>query len=511
MHQFHPFRRLFPGLIALCLLAALLPPARPGRADVAPPQTPPGANLAPGVETTQVAMLAETVIFSLRRQPAPGRLAQADVSAVFTLRNLGQAEEHMAARFPLMDPSGEGDGFGNYPEIADLRARVDGRAVAARRVTTPNPSTWDQNAPPIAWAAFEVVFPPGKDVVIQVDYTAEATGDESGSFIVFNYILETGAGWKDAIGQADILVRLPYPANEQNVVDASTLYGDRPAPALAGNELHWQYTHLEPSRESNLLFTLVKPEIWTRVLAERDNTTRSPNDGEAWGRLGKACKEAIRVRKGMRGDAGGRALFNEALHAYTQAVRIKPKDALWHFGFAELLWEHAWLDANWSEEPEKTAAQNELAWAQNELAVSLALDPSYQPALDLWGYLTEKPYSPSDPPAAATLPPLPTLAAVLAPPTVTQPLPPATLTRIPLLQATNAPEEGPSATSIPASPPAGPAQPASPAQVQSTDAPAPVIPSATPTAPPDRILPPCGALILAGVVLALGWRRGTLP
>ncbi len=492
-------RHLFHGLGALCLLAALLPPAQPGRADVAPPQTPPGANLAPGDETTQVAMLAETVIFSLRPQPDPGHLGQADVRAVFTLRNLGQAEERMAARFPLMDPSGIGDGFGSYPEIADLRARVDGRTVAAQRVTTPNPSTWDQNAPPIAWAAFEAVFPPGQDVVIQVDYTAEATGDQDGSFIIFNYILETGAGWKDAIGQADIIVRLPYPANAQNTPDASAVYGGaRPAPALAGNELRWQYTNLEPSRESNLLFTLVKPEIWTRVLAERDNTTRSPNDGEAWGRLGKACKEAIRVRRGARRDAGGRTLFNEALNAYTQAVRLKPKDALWHFGFAGLLWEHAGLDAEWGEEPEKTAAQNELAWAQNELAVSLALDPSYQPALDLWLNLTGKPYDPSSPVNIATRPPLPTLAPLAATPPVP---PPATMTPLPISRTTLAPDQG-SAT---AHPPAS--APPNSVQAQSTDTRAPAAPSATPTAPPDRILPPCGSLLLAGVILALVWRR----
>jgi hypothetical protein len=52
--------RLLLCLISLLSLTLLLP-AAPARADIAPPQQPPGSSLGPGQENTQVRMLAERV------------------------------------------------------------------------------------------------------------------------------------------------------------------------------------------------------------------------------------------------------------------------------------------------------------------------------------------------------------------------------------------------------------------------------------------------------------------
>ena len=145
-------------------------------------------------------MQAETVEVTVQSLPYTGqprlvdKTTQAKVKAGFTMRNLSSTGEKMQVRFPLMDPSGMGDGFGNYPEIQDIQVRVNEKLVPTERITTPTPNTWDQNAPPIAWAAFDVSFPPEKNVAIDVSYTLKPTG----YFPVaeFRYILETGAGWR---------------------------------------------------------------------------------------------------------------------------------------------------------------------------------------------------------------------------------------------------------------------------------------------------------------------------
>ena len=74
---------------------------KPVRADVAPPESPPGSNLVPGAETTQVRMMAETVLLTVSKDPVDPLGAIARTDATFTMRNLGSVEEKMQVRFPL--------------------------------------------------------------------------------------------------------------------------------------------------------------------------------------------------------------------------------------------------------------------------------------------------------------------------------------------------------------------------------------------------------------------------
>jgi len=45
--------------------------------------------------------------------------------------------------------------------------------------------------------------------------------------IIFRYILETGAGWKDTIGSGEIVVVLPYEASLENIVFDEYSHPDR--------------------------------------------------------------------------------------------------------------------------------------------------------------------------------------------------------------------------------------------------------------------------------------------
>src|SRR6185503_17787662 len=130
------------------------------------------------------------------------------------------------------------DGRGEYPEIGNLQITVNGRQVQHRRANYPDLG-WSDEAVP--WAEFDVNFPAGQDVSIHVAY--DLTGSGYYPYTAFYYILETGAGWKDTIGKADLILRLPYEASPQNVILntqigwAETTSGGE----FQGNEVRWHF------------------------------------------------------------------------------------------------------------------------------------------------------------------------------------------------------------------------------------------------------------------------------
>ncbi len=374
------------ALLALWMALAF----QPVHADVAPPEAPPGSNPLPGEGATQVAMLAETVTLTVLPDPADAQGAIAKTVASFTMRNQGTQAEQIQVRFPLSFVFWGSD---KYPEIGDLVARVNGIKVATTRQVLPytpaNPVGVDCVDCPVAahrqiempWAVFDVGFPPGDDVSIEVSYTVQGFGIYP--YENFRYILETGAGWKDAIGSADVIVRLPYEANARNVwVEFTEGYAvTTPGFEFRGNEVRWHFENLEPTSENNIEISLLPPSMWQKVLTETTNVTRNPQDGEAWGRLGKAYKEAIRMPKGfLRSDAVGREMYALSRDAYERCLTLLPKDSLWHAGYADLLWSHYHFDIYFAGEADSEGVLPRLL---SELKIALELDPNNQIAKDL--------------------------------------------------------------------------------------------------------------------------------
>ena len=368
--------------LLLVLLILLSIPARSVYADVAPPETVPGSNLVPGGESTQVRIVAETVTLTISQDPADEKRAMAETRAVFTMRNLGTAEESMAVRFPLSFFDGASDGFFNYPELSSIAVKVDGKTVPTRREMQPflasqsNSSDRDE----IPWSVFDVTFPPNQDVTIEVVYNVDGFGDYP--YEVFKYVLETGAGWNGTIGSAEIILRLPYEANTYNVwTEGVEGYGDAtPGGVFSGNEVHWKYTELEPTFENNLQFVIVTPSAWGKVLKEDENVTQNSEDGEAWGRLAKAYKELILMRHGnLRTDPAGQSMFELSRSAYETCLGILPNDPLWLYGSAELLWAHYYFDFYMMGQPD---TQNLLATTLTRLNSALEIDPNLQVAKD---------------------------------------------------------------------------------------------------------------------------------
>ncbi len=369
-------------LVFILTFAALRMPT-PVHADMAPPETPPGANLVPGVETTQVRMAAETVTLTIAADPADPMGAIAHTTATFTMRNLGSASETMQARFPLTFFNGNSDGYGNFPEIAEIAVRVNGKSVSTRReLQSSFPTEFSYHeTQEIPWAVFEVTFPPAQDVIVEVSYTVSGYGYYP--YEVFRYVLETGAGWNGTIGNADIIIRFPYEATRQNVWmenAASSGYGDPTSGgALSGNEIRWHFENLEPTSENNIEVIVVSPALWERVLKESQTVAKNPKDGEAWGRLGKAYKDVVLLNKGLRDDSAGLEMFRLSRAAYETCLTLLPNDSLWHYGYADLLWAHYYWNLRWS----GVDSEGILPLALSHLKTALAIDPNNQLARDL--------------------------------------------------------------------------------------------------------------------------------
>jgi hypothetical protein len=354
-------------LYLIVLLFLLLAFPSDVRADVAPPIFPPGSNPQPGTEITQVRMAAETVILAVLRDFDAESLGHAHVTANFTMHNLGTADERMAVRFPI---SGD-DGRGNFPEIKNMVITVNGQEVPYRRVNYPDINYPDND--PVPWAEFDVTFPTGQDVSIHVAYDLEGSGYYP--FTAFYYILETGAGWKDTIGSADVILRLPYEANPQNVIMNVQIGWAETTPGgvFQGNEVRWHFNDFEPGESQpvqNMEFALVAPSTWEAVLTAQADIAQSPNDGEAWGLLARAYKQSFSMSKGYREDAGGQELYRLSVEAYEKCLSLKPNDAQWHAGFADLLATRAMWDA-W-----KPGTTPETYRALTEIYTALQLDPN---------------------------------------------------------------------------------------------------------------------------------------
>jgi hypothetical protein len=336
------------------------------QADVAPPDQPTGANLVPGKETTNVRMISEEVIIDVQPDLLPmmgntwGVNDWAKVTASFQMQNTGTKIEKMDVRFPLMIPSGSGDGFGNQPELEGFRVEVDGKFLDYKETTTENPSDYDQT--PLKWAVFPVTFIPDKETNIVITYQVKATGYSP--FAEFGYILETGAGWKDTIGDGKIVVRLPYVASAENFLldDATKDF------IISGNEAVYSFTNLEPTPESNIHVTLVEPVIWSQVVLGRQLVKDDPMNGQSWGELAEALGKSISYSKPwIREDPAGVKLFDESLTAYDQAVKLLPDQFIWHNGYANLIWQSEYYKSD----PDMTLIQKMLI----QYSAAWSIDP----------------------------------------------------------------------------------------------------------------------------------------
>src|SRR4030042_6457179 len=245
----------------------------------------------------------------------------AEVTADFTMANPTREAVSMTVWFPLASAL-ETDEWEAHigevvPRIEDFQVAVDGRPLAYSTLELPNPQGEDK--PPLPWANFPVTFPAGQEVLIQVSYVIWAQPDISGVGMTLHYIFQTGAGWAGPIGQAELVVNLPYLAS------AETIGAMPDGGQVDGSQGRWTWADLEPSPPDDFSIWLIRQERWEELEAARIRVSNWPDDGEAWLDLADTYRRLI-LGKYQILPGFGEAFQPLGVQAAQEVLRLLPGD-----------------------------------------------------------------------------------------------------------------------------------------------------------------------------------------
>lgn len=340
---------LYLFMISLCIVLLFMN-SIPVSADVAPPAQPPGSD-PEATQQTMVQMAGEQVILEIQDLGLPSEAhwgdctTRAHVTASFTMINQGVAPETIAVRFPLMDPQGQGNGFGDWPQITDFKIKINGVSASTFLQTSANPwNKYDPEAPPIPWAAFYVTFPPRETVILEGEYTINAMGYLP--IEGYYYLLETGAGWYGQIGKGDIILRMPYTVTAQNVFldDPERVFSDKWH--FSGKDYIIHFENLEPTHNNNINIRIVSPFAWEKIILAREKYTNSTPVDKAGTSIGlaKALFYVFGESKNIRYDIGANEMVLEALKVLNQAIELAPDNYEAHYVFELILYDLAFYN-----------------------------------------------------------------------------------------------------------------------------------------------------------------------
>jgi hypothetical protein len=372
----------------------------PAFADIAPPQQPSGGN--PGLMApvdTMVEMTYEVVFFevgdvsNLFYSEDEFGSVNADVTALFLMKNRGSVEENLAVVFPLTHPHGRGDGRFQFPEIRNFSVSVNESQQGWSLKESPNPNREDD--PAVKWAEFSVTFPPEEIVSIEVSYQVQSTGYLPEA--TFYYVFETGAGWYGPIGEAVVYLTLRFEAKEEiflfghhNIMG----FNQKTTQDVTfdGNRARWRFANFEPEPGDNWEATIIDPRTWLRLLTLQEKIEEG--ETQAYIEITKVYDEIL-FSKGVR--EGAEHFVPVSLEMYEQAMDLEPDNDDLYTRYAEFLLLLEWSGRDEGEyevdlwmvydavvhalsiNPENETAQ----WLKRELEDYHELDPANKDNIDV--------------------------------------------------------------------------------------------------------------------------------
>lgn len=245
-------------------------------ADVAPdPVSRTGEALAPH-RKTQIEMTAEVVTITLGSE-------EARVKAVFSLKNTGKEGEKLEVGFPTAVMPGEysvsrekvdvkrwGDAV-----IRDFKASVDGKEVKAEAKHANQTKEYYVRG----WLCWTMEFDAGQARTVEVSYRFATRDDNyTTSSPLRNrqatYILKTGAGWKNAIGSAKVILEFGE-ITDRHLIKAAP----EPTSKEAGSWT-WQWKDWEPDTDILLQYR-VYADAKEAAAKLADVVAKNGDDGDA--------------------------------------------------------------------------------------------------------------------------------------------------------------------------------------------------------------------------------------
>jgi hypothetical protein len=230
----------------------------------------------------------------------------------------------------------------------------------------------------IDFAVFDVTFPVGQDVVVELNYKQPPTYNAPTT--QYDYTLITGAGWYGTILEGDIIFRLPYTIvyGENYWTYEENIWRGLSTETVVENEVRWHFEDFEPENywRDNWTAHVIRPKDWERVLSAREALINNQNNAELWMELGDAYSNAAIKLGGKTCDSSSKAIL-----AYQQSVALQPNFAEAHALLAQEYYK-AYCDSGFNPfgtQPDENMRQGAL----QELSVALALEPNNETALDL--------------------------------------------------------------------------------------------------------------------------------
>lgn len=360
------FFRLF-GVVLICVVMSLLV-SSPVRAGGARPIIPGGSSIQPEGETP-IQMTAQTVTMNIRgATEADNALIKlnpdsygysirpiwypgvAEVEVDFTMKNPTSEAISMDVMFPLASAL-EGVGWQLMseeivPSIQEFQVSVDGTPLEYSVDELPNPKGADR--PLLPWANFPVTFPGNEETVIHVSYTIPLQYSAMGLEMLLYYVFQTGAGWAGPIGEAEMILNLPYPASEATVTGVASgslslplssngaSSAELPSGAMfEGNQARWVWIDFEPGLDDIFAVWLLLPDKWQELENARLAVEADPQDGRAW--LDLANTYHFLSWFDFRMPSVFRATYVPlGIEAYQKAAELLPDQPAPHAGLAWL-------------------------------------------------------------------------------------------------------------------------------------------------------------------------------
>lgn len=356
---------------------------QPALADMAPPEPAPGSDINPGHET-KVRMVAENVLMVVKE--ASPDVYILDVNADFAMRNLGDTDEQMQARFPLENISGLGDGWTDLPtEVRNFKVSVNKSPVSTKVVEQP----YQSSDIPINWAVFDVKFPANQDVFVHVSYETSVQNYDSPSFI--EYIIGTGEGWYESIGSATITLRFPYAVSLANTLWFDSQPGEIPENvSLIGKEIRWHWENYEPAKDKIVRVAVINPVQWQAILDLEYKVGNNPYDTDSALELSRKYQRVGSNKEYIASST----LADLAEITIQQALALHPDDVHLHLELAEIYNQRRWLE----DDPYSQKLQD-------KLGIILELEPTNQRALELKSILDQDIAKSQTPVPSATVTP----------------------------------------------------------------------------------------------------------
>lgn len=364
-HKKSPVPVIF--LILAGIFLGLLFPS-PALADVGVrPILPGGSDIQPEGQTP-IQMAAELVTISVRQASeldnsilqlnpeAYGMQFQsvwynyvAEVQADFTMHNPTTQTISLEAWFPLASTlqsvSWELNPDEIVPRIASFQVSVGSTALNYTTSQLPNPKGADK--PQLPWASFPVSFAAGADTQIHVSYLLPLTQSVKGSELALYYIFQTGAGWAGAIGRAELVINLPYPASEGTLArvlpDNFSVPYSMPDIAsvvpsgavMEGNQARWIWTNFEPTAQDDFSAWLIDPLQYQQLQAYLAAVGQNPDDGISWLKLANAYR-LLATTAYDRPSIFATSYLSDGEAAYQKAAELLPDYPAPHTGMALL-------------------------------------------------------------------------------------------------------------------------------------------------------------------------------